>query len=91
MCMFETSRVLRLGRSRRRRGTSSSGPDRGSTRRSSRQRTCEEDFFRGVRAARATTSGRDLATRALGDAVNQRVELRRVLTIHAPTRTSISS
>lgn len=38
-----------------------------------------EDFFRWVREARATTLGRNLATKALGYAVNQEAELLRVL------------
>jgi transposase len=38
-----------------------------------------EDFFRWVREARATTPGRNLATKALGYAVNQEAELLRVL------------
>lgn len=38
-----------------------------------------DDFFVWVRAARDTTPGRNLATKALGYAVNQEAELRRVL------------
>jgi len=38
-----------------------------------------DDFFAWARAARDTTPGRNLATRALGYAVNQEAELRRVL------------
>ena len=38
-----------------------------------------DDFFSWVRAARGTTDGRNLATKALGYATNQERELRRVL------------
>lgn len=38
-----------------------------------------DDFFRWARAARDTTPGRNLATKALGYALNQEAELRRVL------------
>ena len=38
-----------------------------------------EDFFRWVREARATTPGRNLATKALGYAMNQDAELLRML------------
>jgi transposase len=38
-----------------------------------------DEFFEWVRAARSTTLGRNLATKALGYATNQEVELRRVL------------
>ena len=38
-----------------------------------------DDFFAWARAARDNTPGRNLATKALGYALNQEVELRRVL------------
>ena len=38
-----------------------------------------DDFFAWVHAAKATTAGRNLATKALGYAANQEAELRRVL------------
>jgi transposase len=38
-----------------------------------------DDFFAWVHAAKATTAGRNLATKALGYAANQAAELRRVL------------
>ena len=47
--------------------------------RDERMRPLIDDFFAWVQAAQSTAAGRNLATKALGYAANQRAELRRVL------------
>ena len=47
--------------------------------RATHMRPLIDDFFTWVRAVRGTVAGRNLATKALGYALNQETELRRVL------------